>query len=170
MIPPALSGAKSARRRISAASSGSIRMRIWLGLGLGQHLDDVGGVVRVHLGEELGGLLPGQRPQDRRRLVRVELLEDLRDLLVRQPLEEDRDLGRIEAGDERRPFRGTDPLRETRDALAFALADQLLDLLEQGIGGRGRHGTALDGGAAERRPWDGDVVGPPAGTAGADAS
>ena len=153
MMPPAVSGSYVPRRRISSRLLRVHPDEDLARLGLGQGLDDVRGVVRVHLGEELGGLLPGQRPEDRRGIVRIELLEDLGDLLVRQPLEEDRHLLRIEAGNERRPFRGTDPLRETRDALAFPLADQLLDLLEQGIGGRGRHGTALDGGAADRRRW-----------------
>ena len=113
--------------------------------GFGQPLGDVGGIVRIHAGEERCRFLLGERPEDRGGLVRIELLQDLGDLLVGQPLQEDGDLGRVEPGHERRPFGRADAFGEAGDAFALAFADQLLDLGQEGIGGHGRHGTALDG-------------------------
>src|SRR5439155_25585658 len=122
-------------------------------LELGQVLDEVRGIVRVHPGEERRRLLAREGAEDGGRLVRVELFEDLRDLLVGQPLEEYSDLGRVEARDEGGPLGRADALGEAGDAVAFALPDQLLDLLEQGIGGHDRHRTALDEGLARRGGW-----------------
>ena len=151
MIPPALSGAKSD----SAPDLGGLGRvhpdQDLADLGLGQVLDDVGRIVGVHPRQERRGLLAAQRPEDRGGLMGIELLEELRDLLVGQPLEQDGDLARVEAGDEGGPLGRPDPFREAGDAVALALADQLLDLLEEGIGRHGRHGSAPGGWAGTAR-------------------
>jgi hypothetical protein len=83
----------------------------------------------------------GEAAQDGRRLGGDQLLEEQRDLLVGQPLEEDGDLGRLELRDQVRPLEG--PIRSaSRRHLAFAFADQDLDLAEQLVGGqRGHRGS-----------------------------
>src|SRR4029078_2071371 len=59
------------------------------------------------------------------------------------------DLARVEAGDEGRPFGWPHTFGETGDAVALALADQLPGLLEESVGGHGRHSEASGIGRSE---------------------
>jgi hypothetical protein len=120
---------------------------------VGQLLDDVGGVVRIDVFEELGGLVGRERAKDAGRFGGIELLEELRDLLVGQPLEQDRDLVGLELRDDVRPLRRTDGRSEAADAFLLALADELLHLGEKlaGVESGGHAGTRRR--APARGPW-----------------
>ena len=117
--------------RISAASSGLIRIRISSAVGVGKLFDDVRRVVGVHLFEQLGCLGLRQGTEDSRRLDRGQLLEEADHLLVGQPLHEDGHFPGLELGDEVSPLRRPDALGEAAHALFLALPDERLHLGQQ---------------------------------------